>query len=327
MPNPLISVIILSYNEEKYIKSCIKSVLQQTYSNFELIIVDDASTDNTLNIIKKFKDPRIRLFVFSTNHRALASYKKGISLVRGKWITFLDGDDQFSPQRLEYLVPIAEEAGTNFFIADDIKHCLDAKELKNCVSTSFHNPYTKINIPYKGIKDYDNLKEFLINPVAIKPLIPLNHIIKHNIYIGQNPVTPLIDFDFWYYLFKTGLTLRLYNNPLFMYRMRPGSMSTKKNIMTNIYLKIYKKWLLFFKNDLEMQSLIKKKLVTLKFKQEYFSIIENNKLKRIYKLIKLLILIIQQPTTSLNLIQNFIQRAPTKLRYNLACWYYGAKKK
>lgn len=92
---PLVSVIIPTYNRADFIEKAIQSVLNQTYSNFEIIVIDDGSTDNSAQIIKKLaeKDHRIRYYKLEVNSGVSIARNKGLSLARGKYIAFLDSDD------------------------------------------------------------------------------------------------------------------------------------------------------------------------------------------------------------------------------------------
>jgi len=100
--NPLVSVIIPAYNSEKYIGETIVSVLNQTYKNFELIVVDDGSTDNTLDIVKQYekKDPRIKYFKITHSGRPSVPLNNGIDFARGQFIAFLDNDDLWYKEKL-----------------------------------------------------------------------------------------------------------------------------------------------------------------------------------------------------------------------------------
>ena len=102
---PLVSVIIPVYNREDYIGEAIESVLNQTYKNFELIIVNDGSTDNTENIVKGYaeKDKRIKYF-YQENQGAYSARNKGIEESNGEFISFLDSDDKYFPYALEKMV-------------------------------------------------------------------------------------------------------------------------------------------------------------------------------------------------------------------------------
>lgn len=97
-----------SYNVEKYIKASIKSVLSQTYTNLELIVVDDCSKDKTVELIRSFNDSRIKLFVNKENSGAAISRNFALKEARGKWVAFLDSDDIWVPEKLEKQISFME---------------------------------------------------------------------------------------------------------------------------------------------------------------------------------------------------------------------------
>jgi glycosyltransferase involved in cell wall biosynthesis len=99
--DPLISVVIPTYNSEKSISYCLNSVLSQTYNNLEVIIVDDCSTDNTVTLINRHPDPRVRCIVLEKNSGAQAARNKGIIEAKADWIAFQDSDDEWIPDKLE----------------------------------------------------------------------------------------------------------------------------------------------------------------------------------------------------------------------------------
>ena len=107
--NPLVSVIMPAYNGEKYIRESIESVLNQTYENLELVIVEDKSTDNTLSIIQSYQDSRIRLYLNSQNRGIAYSTNLAISKSSGKYVALLDDDDIALKRRLEWQVAFLEE--------------------------------------------------------------------------------------------------------------------------------------------------------------------------------------------------------------------------
>ena len=108
---PVVSVVMTAYNREKYISEAIESVLASGYTNFELIIVDDCSTDNTLKIAKEYeaKDSRIKLYV---NERNLGDYpnrNRAAGYASGKYLKYVDSDDKLFPGGLAYCVQCMEE--------------------------------------------------------------------------------------------------------------------------------------------------------------------------------------------------------------------------
>jgi glycosyltransferase involved in cell wall biosynthesis len=121
---PLVSVLMTSYNRQRFIAEAIESVLNSTYKNFELIIVDDASTDRTLEIAKKFelKDKRIRVYANEKNLTQFPNRNKAAGYAKGKYIKYLDSDDAIYDWGLQYCVESMEkypEAGMGIFKAQN----------------------------------------------------------------------------------------------------------------------------------------------------------------------------------------------------------------
>lgn len=97
-----VSIVMPNYNGSRYISEAINSVLKQTYTNWELIIVDDCSTDESLSVIKPFlADTRIRLVAQNVNQKIAKTRNKAIELAEGEYIAFLDSDDTWMPDKLE----------------------------------------------------------------------------------------------------------------------------------------------------------------------------------------------------------------------------------
>ena len=112
IPRPQISVIIPTYNRAYLIPRAIRSILNQTYSNFEVIIVDDASKDNTEIAVKEFQDHRIRYIRHSKNLGGSAARNTGIHEANGEYIAFLDDDDEYLPNKFSVMSqPLAESSG------------------------------------------------------------------------------------------------------------------------------------------------------------------------------------------------------------------------
>jgi len=99
--HPKVSVIIPTYNRANFLRSAIQSVLNQTFKDFEVIVVDDASTDDTRQIVHEFADDRIRYIAHNENKGGSASRNIGIKSSKGKFIAFLDDDDIWMPTKLE----------------------------------------------------------------------------------------------------------------------------------------------------------------------------------------------------------------------------------
>ncbi len=99
--NPKITVLLSVFNDEKYISEAIESILNQTFEDFELLIIDDCSTDGTIEVINSYKDSRIRLIINEKNIDITKSLNKGLKSARGKYIARHDSDDVSTPERLE----------------------------------------------------------------------------------------------------------------------------------------------------------------------------------------------------------------------------------
>lgn len=97
----LVSIIMPSYNTAAYISDSIRSILAQTYTDWELIIVDDCSTDDSVEVIRSFDDPRIILLQNAENYGAAVSRNYALREAKGRWIAFLDSDDIWVPEKLE----------------------------------------------------------------------------------------------------------------------------------------------------------------------------------------------------------------------------------
>lgn len=111
----LVSIIMPSFNTASFIAKSIQSVQIQTYKNWELLIVDDCSTDNTDEVVQPFlADERIRYFKNKKNSGAALSRNKALQKARGKWIAFLDSDDLWRPEKLEKQIDFMENHNYHF---------------------------------------------------------------------------------------------------------------------------------------------------------------------------------------------------------------------
>ncbi|WP_242919054.1 glycosyltransferase family 2 protein [Pontibacter liquoris] len=127
---PLASVIIPCYNVDKYVKKSILSIVNQTYKNIEIILVDDASTDNTLKIIRNINDNRIKIIALEKNTLKIGAVNTALQTVRGDLIAFQDADDWSEPDRIE----------------KQVKVFLDDADLRICFTN-----YRYVNSPKKQV--------------------------------------------------------------------------------------------------------------------------------------------------------------------------------
>jgi glycosyltransferase involved in cell wall biosynthesis len=109
MASPLVSVLMTAYNREAYIAEAIESVLASTFGDFELIIVDDASQDRTVEIARRYtSDPRVKVYVNDENVGDYPNRNRAASFARGKYLKYLDSDDVIYPYGLEVMVEVME---------------------------------------------------------------------------------------------------------------------------------------------------------------------------------------------------------------------------
>lgn len=148
----MFSIIIPNYNSEETIKKCIDSILAQTFKDYELIIVDDMSEDNSVNIIKQYTDERIKLIELNKKAYNGGSRNIGVSKAIGKYVLFVDCDDWlYSPNSLKEIYKVIRQTGADLIRLSYVAHkknkeCkirLKEKDLKELVSTIFVAPWTK----------------------------------------------------------------------------------------------------------------------------------------------------------------------------------------
>jgi glycosyltransferase involved in cell wall biosynthesis len=110
LQNPLVSIITPTYNHEKYIGECIESVKNQTFSDWEMIIISDGSTDKTLEVAKEYTEGDLRIHVIHQENKGIfrlaETYNKALSLSKGEFVAILEGDDYWEPQKLEIQVEV-----------------------------------------------------------------------------------------------------------------------------------------------------------------------------------------------------------------------------
>jgi glycosyltransferase involved in cell wall biosynthesis len=98
---PVFSIVLCTYNAEVYLNECIQSILNQTYANFELIVIDDGSSDGTMQYLENLTDQRLRLIRLDSNHGLIYARSLGFSEAKGRYIAIMDADDIADPRRLE----------------------------------------------------------------------------------------------------------------------------------------------------------------------------------------------------------------------------------
>ena len=193
-----ISVITASYNYENYIKETIESVINQTFDDWEMLVVDDGSKDNSVEVIKSYceKDNRIKLLQHEggINKGLIETIKLGAKEAKGEWLVFLESDDTVTPDYLEEKLKIAQSNPEVKFIFNDVNLFGEEDAVKQMYEdyfVEFYETMTKI----KTRKDY--IKEF-----RTKNLVPTFSVVmlKKEIFDTlkfESSVTQWIDYYLW----------------------------------------------------------------------------------------------------------------------------------
>ncbi|EDX62252.1 MULTISPECIES: glycosyltransferase family 2 protein [Bacillus cereus group] len=220
----MISVVIPSYNASTFIKETIQSVQSQTYTNWEMIIVDDVSKDNTRELIKEEikKDDRIQLIELQENGGAAIARNTGINCAKGKYIAFLDSDDLWLPEKLEKQVAFMQN--------NDVAFSFTSYQIMNQDGTLtdkvVHVP-EKIN--YNGL-----LKNTIIGCLTVMlDIEKLGKVQMPNIRTRQDTAT-------WLKILKQGHCAYGLDEVLSKYRKVENSISSKKFKMAKMNWKLYR---------------------------------------------------------------------------------------
>lgn len=193
MQKSMVSVVMPAYNAQEYIEEAIDSVLKQTYSELELIIVDDGSTDNTLNIIKRINDHRVRVFENKKNMGIAYSTNRAIDNSQGEYIALMDDDDISLPGRLEKEVDFLEK-NVDIDIVGGSAEIID--KYGNSMSLSYNPRYNPKYIKAMLLFRYLN---FLNGTAMIrKRLFTINNLRYRDGYYGMQ------DYQFYIEASKVG---------------------------------------------------------------------------------------------------------------------------
>lgn len=227
MNRPLISIIIPVYNAEKFIEDTINTVINQTYDNYEIILIDDCSTDNSVNIINKYLTSNIKLYKNKENIGVGLTRNVGIKHSKGDYIAFLDADDLWDKEKLEKQFKFMRNNNYVFTYTGYV------------FSNALGEPTgKKIYVPSKcGYEDY--LKTTIIWTSTV--MIDMNYFTKEDIYMpiqrrGEDGAT-------WLKLLKKVDYAYGYNEILSRYRR------TKNSLSSNKFKSIARVWNLYYKNE------------------------------------------------------------------------------
>lgn len=247
-----ISIVLPLYNSENYISETIKSVLIQTYKDWELIIIDDCSTDNSIEVVKEIQksEQRIRLIQLNSNSGAAIARNEGIKEAKGEFIAFIDSDDVWQPNKLELQLKVMEEEN----------------------STLCHTSYSLFDESGKNMSKQTTCKKYITYSELIKyNWIGTSTVIFNARILGKHYMPDIRnrqDWALWLQLIKHAGRAHFIFIPLVKYTVRSGSISNNKIKLIKyhwfIYRKIEKfsffKSILYLINNL-MQHLLKSKLI------------------------------------------------------------------
>ena len=180
MPNKLISIIVPVYNSEKYLKKCLNSIMNQTYKQLEIIIINDGSTDNCLNIIQELQKIDSRIILIDKKNNGVSSARNdGIKKATGKYIMFIDSDDWIETDYIETMYNYAESkkldvCRTGFTIDRNDEPCEEVSYIND----------SNINIDLKKTKEIF-IDTTLFHSACVQ-LIKRNCVLDNNIYFDED---------------------------------------------------------------------------------------------------------------------------------------------
>lgn len=210
--SPLVSVIMPAYNAEQFIEEAIDSVISQTVSDWELIVVDDCSKDATAKIVSEYadRDPRIRLFVNEENMRVARSRNRGLDVCQGEYVTLLDSDDYYEPNMLQRMMERARETKA------DIIYCsyalVDEQGKKVC------NDFI--------VPEQTDFKQSLVRSVITCSSVLITREIARNNRFPTDIYHE--DIALWFQLLRDGAVACGVPEVLAAYRQRAGSKTANK---------------------------------------------------------------------------------------------------
>ena len=246
MNKPIVSVIIPTYNREEVLPRAIKSVLNQIFKDFELVIVDDGSTDNTKDVVKNFNDDRVKYF-YQKNQGVSAARNLGIKKARGKYIAFLDSDDEWLPEKIEKQISLFKNNTSLDFIGCKRIVVNNKKEYKEKIDFNKEEVSSKkyFKLSLKG-----NLRTVCLTSglVVKRKIIEKVGFFDKNLPSGQ-------DLDMWWRIFEKGGKFDFVDDYLYKYYEDNNdslSSSFKGNYKNQIYL--FKKHYNFIKRYPKVHS-------------------------------------------------------------------------
>lgn len=222
MERKLVSIIMPTYNCAKFIGKTIESVLAQTYENWELIIVDDCSKDNTKEVVNQFKDTRIKYYMLEKNSGAAVARNKAMKLATGNYMAFLDSDDLWKKDKLDRQIKFMQDNDYNFTCTAYEKIDEQGKKLNKVIKTKKKADYNRIllDCPVGNstvMYNVDNLGKFEVPNIR-----------KRN------------DDALWLQILKKEKYIYGMEDILMEYRMRSNSISSNKFNLIKYHWQLYR---------------------------------------------------------------------------------------
>lgn len=211
----MVSILLAVYNGEKYLRSSIESIISQTYEDFELLIGFNGTVDNSKDIVKEFKDKRIRVFDYGMDKGKSKTLNKLLKKAKGEWLAMQDDDDVWLPKKLELQMNLAI-TGEYDVIGSRIFYCNELEKITGQPKISTEHS----EIVLKSMKGD--------NQIANSSAIFKTNITKE-INGWDEALAGIEDFDFWLKLMKKGCKFINLKKQLVLHRVHKGSnFNTKK---------------------------------------------------------------------------------------------------
>lgn len=251
MNGELVSIIIPAYNVDNYLEECVRSLLCQTYKNYEVIIIDDGSTDNTYTVGKCLTAENANVKLFHQENQGVSIARNaGIQKANGEFVVFVDADDIVSPQYIETLIVCAKKSDMGMVGFTSEREKIATKLSMNTVDICASNMI-------EGILRGTNYDGYLWNKIFQKKII------KNNNLIFQKNIVVWEDLLFVLQYLKNCSTITVSNEKLYYYRNREGSAVNTNRL--DKYLSKYKVMEEIKKQDFNCTEQSKKKTSFLYF--------------------------------------------------------------
>ncbi len=209
---PLFSIIIPTFNHGQFINKCLDSLISQTYTNWEAIVINNYSEDNTIEIVTNFHDVRIQLINFSNNGIIAKSRNVGIQNAKGDWICFLDSDDCWTPDKLELCLPYLYEY-------DLIYHDMFIKK---------DGSKKKTVLKGYALRQENHYLEMLLkgNPIINSSVVIRHEVVESVGFISEDKsLIAVEDFDYWLRISKKTVRFKHISKTLGYYWIGASSIS------------------------------------------------------------------------------------------------------